>query len=65
MQPVYKALDPAPITGYLEKVTMVLSEFVKDIGTEKPKAAHIMLFEAIRVVLGSGLRILGIVTGLP
>lgn len=66
MQSVCKALDPAPITGYLENVTMELSQFVKeDIGSEQPTAAQIMLFEAIRVVLSSGLGLLGILPGLP
>jgi len=66
VQSVCKELDPTLITGYLEKVTMELSEFVKeDIGSKKPTEAQIMLFEAVRVVLGSGLGLLGILPGLP
>lgn len=64
VQNTLKTLEPTTVAVYLFKLTHVLSssyEQLRIVGAEeKTKAARMALFDAARIVIGNGMRLLGL-----
>lgn len=64
VQNTLKTLEPTTVLTYLFKMTHALSssyDVLKVIGSEKEvMKARLALYEAVRVVLGNGMRLLGL-----
>lgn len=64
VQNTLKTLEPTTIAVYLFKLTHVLSssyEHLRIVGAEEEtKKARMALFDAVRIVIGNGMRLLGL-----
>jgi arginyl-tRNA synthetase len=64
VQNTYKTLEPATVLTYLFKMTHALSssyDVLQVVGSEEEtKKARMVLFDCARVVLNSGMRVLGL-----